>query len=76
MAFPIMVGAEGQAFLRACKDAGKAVTVWTVNEREEMVVAAGWGVKAVLTDKVQFFVSVRKEVRAGDILGLDQHGGR
>jgi hypothetical protein len=27
-----------------------------------MIVSAGWGVKAVLTDKVAHFVSVRQEV--------------
>ena len=56
--------AEGQAFLRECKEAGKAVAVWTVNDREEMIVSAGWGVDAVLTDKVSDFVSVRQEVGA------------
>jgi len=61
MAFPMLVSSDGQAFLRECKDAGKAVTVWTVNDREEMIVSAGWGVKAVLTDKVAHFVSVRQE---------------
>lgn len=61
MAFPMLVTADGQAFLRDCKAEGKAVTVWTVNDKEEMIVSAGWGVKAVLTDKVGFFVGVRKE---------------
>jgi len=61
IAFPMLVTADGQQFLKDCKKQGKEVTVWTVNEREEMIVSAGWGVKAVLTDKVGFFVGVRKE---------------
>jgi len=60
--FPLLMPAEGQAFLRECKEAGKAVAVWTVNDREEMIVSAGWGVDAVLTDKVSDFVSVRQEL--------------
>ena len=62
MAFPLMVGSEGQAFMAECKKAGKEVTVWTVNDEEEMKVAVGWGVKAVLTDRVAKFVELKNEV--------------
>lgn len=62
MAFPLMVGSEGQAFMAECKKAGKEVTVWTVNDEEEMKVAVGWGVKAVLTDRVAKFVELKQEV--------------
>jgi hypothetical protein len=62
MCFPLLVGNEGQTFLEDCRKAGKEICVWTVNEPEEMKVAMGWGVKAVLTDKVGAFVSLKKEV--------------
>lgn len=49
--FPTLVGADGQAFLRKARGAGKDVMVWTVNRDDEMVAAAGWGVRAILTDR-------------------------
>lgn len=58
----MLVGSDGQKFLKECKSEGKEVTVWTVNDEEEMRVAAGWEVKAILTDKVKFAVGVRKTV--------------
>lgn len=63
IAFPLLVGAQGQAFLQDCRDAGKEVCVWTVNNTEEMKVAISWGVKAVLTDKVGAFARLKQEVR-------------
>lgn len=61
-AFPMLMSGQGQAFLNDCMRHGKDVTVWTVNDKEEMITAAGWGVKAILTDKVAYCVNVRKEV--------------
>lgn len=56
------MGSEGQAFLKECREKGKEVTVWTVNDETEMRVAMSWGVKAVLTDRVGAFVNLRKKV--------------
>lgn len=62
MCFPLLMGSEGQAFLKECQEKGKEVTVWTVNDETEMRVAMSWGVKAVLTDRVGAFVNLRKKV--------------
>ncbi|GFZ48798.1 hypothetical protein JCM24511_06547 [Saitozyma sp. JCM 24511] len=62
--FPLLMGQEGQQFLRDCREAGKEVCVWTVNNEEEMRVAMSWGVRAVLTDRVGVYTSLKKEVVA------------
>ncbi|ODN73318.1 hypothetical protein L202_07864 [Cryptococcus amylolentus CBS 6039] len=62
MAFPLLMGKEGQAFIKECREQGKEVTVWTVNDEAEMRVAMSMGVKAVLTDKVGVFVNLKKEM--------------
>ncbi|ORY33432.1 PLC-like phosphodiesterase [Naematelia encephala] len=64
IAFPILVGTTGQAFIRDCVKAGKSICVWTVNDPGEMRVALSWGVRAVLTDRVGAFVELRNEVVA------------
>lgn len=65
--FSILMGAEGQKFMRECEEAGKEVCVWTVNDPREMRVAISWGVKAVLTDRVGSFVQVKKEVSNANV---------
>lgn len=62
MRFAMLVGEEGQKFVRDCRAAGKEVCVWTVNDPSEMKTAITWGVHAVLTDKVAAFVKLRAEV--------------
>jgi len=57
------MGPEGQAFLQECKEAGKDICVWTVNDEAEMKVAISWGVKAVLTDRVSVLTKIKNEVR-------------
>jgi len=64
IAFPLLMGWEGQAFLKECRDAGKEVCVWTVNDPNEMKIAMSWGLKAVLTDKVNAFMDLKKDVIA------------
>jgi glycerophosphoryl diester phosphodiesterase len=64
--FALLMGAEGQKFLRQCREAGKEICVWTVNDPGEMKVAMSWGVKAILTDRVGAFTALRKEVRDFD----------
>ncbi len=65
----MLVGAEGQAFLADARAAGKEVCVWTVNDPAEMKVAMTWGVKAILTDKVDVFINLKKQVGSRE-LGL------
>lgn len=62
MRFAMLVGYEGQKFIRDCREAGKEVCVWTVNDPSEQKTAISWGVQAVLTDKVAAFVKLRAEV--------------
>jgi glycerophosphoryl diester phosphodiesterase len=64
IAFAMLIGPEGQQFIRDVREAGKEVCVWTVNDPSEMRAAMAWGVKAVLTDKVGAFVKLRDEVVA------------
>lgn len=54
----------GQKFMEDCKREGKEVCVWTVNTAEEMRWCARWGVKAIITDRVAYCVSVREQVSA------------
>lgn len=60
--FALLMGSEGQAFLKKCREAGKEICLWTVNDPGEMRVAMSWGVKAILTDRVGAFTSLRKEI--------------
>jgi len=60
--FALLMGKEGQKFLQQCREAGKEICVWTVNDPGEMKVAMSWGVKAILTDRVGAFTSLRDEV--------------
>jgi glycerophosphoryl diester phosphodiesterase len=64
--FPLLMAPDGQAFLEECRAAGKEICVWTVNNEDEMRIAIGWGVKAVLTDRVALLSQVKKE--AGPLL--------
>jgi glycerophosphoryl diester phosphodiesterase len=52
----------GERFMEDCKRGGKEVCVWTVNTAEEMRWCARWGVKAIITDRVAYCVSVREQV--------------
>lgn len=56
------MGKEGQKFLQQCREAGKEVCVWTVNDPGEMKVALSWGVKAILTDRVAAFTELKQDV--------------
>ncbi|WVF72916.1 hypothetical protein IAT40_007734 [Kwoniella sp. CBS 6097] len=64
MNFSLLMGSEGQKFLREAREDGKEVTVWTVNDENEMRIAMQWGVKAVLTDRVGAFNKLKEEVIA------------
>ncbi|OCF41343.1 glycerophosphoryl diester phosphodiesterase [Kwoniella heveanensis CBS 569] len=66
MNFSLLMGSEGQKFLKEARENGKEVTVWTVNDANEMRIAMQWGVKAVLTDRVGAFNELKQEVRGCD----------
>ncbi|TNY19246.1 glycerophosphoryl diester phosphodiesterase [Rhodotorula diobovata] len=62
MSFASMVNSEGQVFRDECRKAGKEITVWTVNDRREMIEATKWGVKAILTDRTKTLLELRHEM--------------
>lgn len=63
MKFSCLVSGEGVEFRRRCKAEGKALLVWTVNQRSEMIEAAKWGVDAILTDKTQLYLQLRQQMK-------------
>lgn len=62
MYFPTLLSAEGAAFRRECAARGKKITVWTVNDPEEMRECLRWGVQAVITDKPDVTVGLVEKV--------------
>ncbi|KAJ9099176.1 hypothetical protein QFC21_004056 [Naganishia friedmannii] len=68
IAFPMLMNGAGagsgggEKFMEDCKKEGKEICVWTVNTAEEMRWCARWGVKAIITDRVAYCVSVREQI--------------
>jgi glycerophosphoryl diester phosphodiesterase len=56
------MGPAGARFIKECREAGKEITVWTVNDVHEIKIAMGWGIKAILTDHVAAYDKLKKEV--------------
>ncbi|KAK7964925.1 glycerophosphoryl diester phosphodiesterase [Apiospora saccharicola] len=56
-----LVGAHGTKFLRAARDAGRSVFVWTVNDDEWMKWSIRKGVDGVITDNPERFLQICKE---------------
>lgn len=63
---------EGQRFLKECKEKGKRVCAWTVNDREGMRECIRWGVDSCITDKPGLWREVKAEVS----LLIVREGGR
>jgi len=59
MWFPGLATADGEKFRRECKNAGKKLMVWTVNDPSQMMEAVRWGVDAILTDVTQTWLELR-----------------
>ena len=51
-------------FLQECKEAGKKVMAWTVNEPVQMIEATRWGVDVILTDKTKSWLDLRETLRS------------
>lgn len=62
MSFSGLVTAEGEAFRRECKEAGKSIAVWTVNAKEEMMQCVHWGVQVILTDHTRRWLDLRAQL--------------
>ncbi|ESK95394.1 glycerophosphodiester phosphodiesterase [Moniliophthora roreri MCA 2997] len=67
---------EGQKFLAECKQHGKRVMVWTVNNPDEMVEACRWGVDVILTDVTKTWLELRKSLEADFEQVSAKHGRR
>ncbi|KAI5474997.1 glycerophosphoryl diester phosphodiesterase [Pseudohyphozyma bogoriensis] len=65
MAFVCLAGKDGELFRKECRAAGKDLYVWTVNKREQMIEATHWGAFAILTDRTDDFLALRKEMDGG-----------
>jgi phosphatidylglycerol phospholipase C len=63
MRFATLVSRDGQAFIAECKRAGKAVVVWTVNSRNDMIAATQWGVDVLISDRTGDAIQLRDEMR-------------
>ncbi|KAH9045314.1 PLC-like phosphodiesterase [Lactarius pseudohatsudake] len=59
MWFPGLATADGEKFRRECKQAGKKLMVWTVNESYQMMEAVRWGVDVILTDVTKTWLELR-----------------
>ncbi|KAG8898916.1 hypothetical protein FRB99_007065 [Tulasnella sp. 403] len=62
MSFSCLVTADGEAFRKDCKAAGKSIMVWTVNAKEEMMECVRWGVKVILTDHTRRWLDLRQRL--------------
>ncbi|EIW61594.1 PLC-like phosphodiesterase [Trametes versicolor FP-101664 SS1] len=51
--------ADGAKFRKDCKQAGKRVMAWTVNEPEHMVEAVRWGIDVIITDTTKTWLDLR-----------------
>jgi phosphatidylglycerol phospholipase C len=64
MSFSSLCGADGVKFREECKQAGKKVMVWTVNEPEHMMEAVRWGVDVILTDVTRVWLDMRSALQS------------
>lgn len=64
ISFAMLTTADGARFREECKAAGKKIMVWTVNDPEQMVEAARWGVDVILTDVTKVWLDLRAALQA------------
>jgi len=63
--FTVLVGSDGQSFIREAREAHKPVFVWTVNSVGMMRECEKWGVDAILGDHVELMSDVVKGTNSG-----------
>lgn len=59
-----LASAEGAAFRAECAAAGKEICTWTVNNREDMLQCARWGIYSIISDRPELWREVKKELMA------------
>ncbi|KAH9899561.1 PLC-like phosphodiesterase [Cubamyces lactineus] len=57
--FSTLAMADGAKFRKDCKQAGKRVMAWTVNDPEHMVEAVRWGIDVIITDTTKTWLDLR-----------------
>lgn len=60
--YATLIGKEGSDFRKLCRENGKELYVWTVNNRKEMIQAIKWGAEVILTDKTADYLNLRGEI--------------
>ncbi|KAK9897228.1 PLC-like phosphodiesterase [Cystobasidium minutum MCA 4210] len=60
--YATLIGKEGSEFRRLCRENGKELYIWTVNDRKEMIQAIKWGAEVILTDKTADYLNLRGEM--------------
>ncbi|KAF9567419.1 PLC-like phosphodiesterase [Agrocybe pediades] len=63
MSFAALTTTDGQKFRSECKEAGKNVMVWTVNEPDHMMEAVRWGVNGIITDTTKTWLDLRSALQ-------------
>ncbi|KAJ7129188.1 PLC-like phosphodiesterase [Mycena epipterygia] len=59
IAFAALTSADGERFRKECKEGGKKVMVWTVNDPDHMMEAVRWEVDVILTDRTTVWLDLR-----------------
>jgi len=73
--FPALYSADGKRFRDEARAAGKKLTVWTVNDRSEMLECVRWGVRAVITDVPRDMVVLQEQVSSNVLIARCMPGG-
>jgi hypothetical protein len=64
IAFTALTTADGQRFMKECKQAGKQLLVWTVNQPDHMMEAVRWEVDVILTDCTKTWLDLRASLQS------------
>jgi len=72
--FPALYSADGKRFRDEARAAGKKLTVWTVNDRSEMLECVRWGVRAVITDVPRDMVVLQEQVSGNATISRSASG--
>jgi len=74
IAFAALTTFDGQKFRDECKNSGKSLMVWTVNDPKHMMEAVRWGVSAIITDVTKTWLDLRSGLQMDYEKIVSQHG--
>jgi len=72
--FGALTTADGEKFRAECKNSGKSLMVWTVNDPDQMMEAVRWGVNAIITDVTKTWLDLRSALQMDYEKIGSQHG--